>query len=266
MMCLASCVSRQVNLLQEPDKHIPHYDDTVSYEDYHIRRHDRLDVRVYSMDANVQKLFNTVGLTNRNYNGNVATSSGYANELYTYLVQEDGTIKFPLVGQMEVAGLTTREVKLKLEDELGTYIRSYGEQYKMISVDVRVVQRMFSVIQDGGHGHYPMRKEKMTIFEALAMAGNLGDWSDHSKVQIIRQMEDGQTKVIMFDVRSKDIINSEYYYIEPNDVIYVRQRWSKPLGVTDVLTGVGIVTTTVSFGLFIYSIVQRSINAAKSSK
>ena len=264
---MASCVSRRVNLLQEPDKHIPHYEDTVSYEDYHIRRNDRLDVRVYSVDENVQKLFNTVGLSNRNLGYNtVSTNAGYSNELYTYLVLEDGTIKFPLIGNLEVAGLSTREVKIKLEEELSSYIRSYGEQYKMISIDVRVVQRMFSIITDGKSGHYSMRREKMTVFEALAMAGNLGDWSEHSKVQIIRQMEDGQTKVIMFDVRSKDIINSEYYYIEPNDVIYVRQHWSKPFGVTDVLTGVGIVTTTVSFGLFIYSIVQRSIKAAKSTK
>ena len=264
---MASCVSRRVNLLQEPDKYIPHYEDTVSYEDYHIRRNDRLDVRVYSVDENVQKLFNTVGLSNRNLGYNtVSTNAGYSNELYTYLVLEDGTIKFPLIGNLEVAGLSTREVKIKLEEELSSYIRSYGEQYKMISIDVRVVQRMFSIITDGKSGHYSMRREKMTVFEALAMAGNLGDWSDHSKVQIIRQMEDGQTKVIMFDVRSKDIINSEYYYIEPNDVIYVRQHWSKPFGVTDVLTGVGIVTTTVSFGLFIYSIVQRSIKAAKSTK
>ncbi len=261
----SSCVARHVNLMQEPSekKHIPSYEDTLSFEDYRIRIHDRLDIRVYSVDQNVQKLFNATGISGygSGYQNN-ATQAGYANELYTFLVLEDGTIDFPLVGHVEVRGKTTREVKHTLESVLAEYIRDYGD-YRMISVDVNVVQRMFSIIYDGGSASVPMRREKMTIFEAIASAGgNLGDWSDRSKVRIVREIE-GQTKVIMFDMRSKDIVNSEYYYIEPNDVIYIQQRLGKPLGVTNVLTAVGVVTTTVSFGLFIYAIVQRSIKAAK---
>ena len=258
---LSSCVAKHVNLMQEPDKHIPHYADTLPYADYRIHTNDRLDVRVYSVDEQVQKLFNATIASGRMGMGNNATMSGFSNELYTYLVDDDGTIDFPLVGRIPVENLTTREVKLVLEDSLAGYIRDYGD-YKMVSVDVNVVQRMFSVICDGGSSTLSMRREKMTIFEALAMASDLGDWSDRSKVRIIREVG-GQTKVIMFDLRSKDIINSEYYYIEPNDVIYVQQRVGKPFGVNNVLTAVGVVTTTVSFGLFIYAIVQRSINASK---
>ena len=261
-LLLSSCVAKHVNLMQEPDKHIPHYADTLPYADYKIHTNDRLDIRVYSVDEQVQRLFNASGMSGSGNNRNVATNAGYANELYTYLVMDDGTIEFPLVGKIPVKDMTTREVKLVLEDALAEYIRDYGD-YKMVSVDVNVVQRMFSVICDGGSSSLAMRREKMTIFEALAMAPDLGDWSDRAKVRIVREV-DGQTKVIMFDLRSKDIVNSEYYYIEPNDVIYVQQRIGKPFGVNNVLTAVGVVTTTVSFGLFIYAIVQRSINASKS--
>lgn len=265
-LLLSSCVAQHINLLQEPtDRNkIPHYVDTLSYEDYQIHCNDRLDVRVYSVDAQVQRLFNATGMSGSGGNRNTAVESGFANELYTYLVFDDGTIDFPLVGKLYVKDMTTREVKLALEDALSEYIRDYGD-YKMVSVDVSVVQRRFSVIYDGGSGSYAMRREKMTIFEALAMCGSWGDWSDRAKVRIIREI-DGQTKVIMFDIRSKDIINSEFYYIEPNDVIYVQQRFGKPVGVTDVLTGVGVATTTISFGLFVYAIVQRSINASKGKR
>jgi len=254
--------------MQEPTKHnkIPEYADTLSYEDYRLRIDDRLDVRVYSVDEQVKKLFTASGVSGNNMNNryNVSSSTGYANELYTYLVLEDGTIDFPLVGKVDVRGLTTREVKLRLEEELATFIRDYGD-FKMVSVDVQVVQRMYSVISEGGTGNYPIRREKLTIYEALAQAGDVGDWSDRSKVRIIREIE-GKTKVIMFDLRSNDIVNSEFYYIEPNDVIYVQQLRGKAFGISNAATTVSIVATTISFGVFVYGLVQRIINASNRSK
>lgn len=265
LWCSSCVTSKKVNLMQEPTRRnkIPEYADTLSYEDYRLRIGDRIDVRVYSVDEQVKKLFTASGVSGTNMNNryNVASSAGYANELYTYLVLEDGTMDFPLVGKIQVRGMTTREVKLRLEEELATFIRDYGD-YKMVSVDVQVVQRMYSVISENGTGNFPIRREKLTIYEALAQAGDVGDWSDRSKVRIVREIE-GKTQVIMFDVRSKDIINSEYYYVEPNDVIYVQQLRGKAFGISNAATTVAVVATTLSFGGFVYAIVQRIINASK---
>ena len=252
--------------MQTPTKHnhIPAYADTVSYIDYVLRTGDRLYVRVHSVDAQVQRLFNAAissGGNNTNYmnmNMNNQSGVGYANELYTYLVLDDGTIDFPLVGRLQVRGMNTRQVKLRLEDELATFIKDYGD-FKMVSVDVNVVQRMYSVISQRGSGTYSIRREKLTIFEALAQAGDVGDWSDRSKVQIVRE-EGGKTRVISFDLRSEDIINSEYYYIEPNDIIYIRQIPGYSFGINSAATAVGVTAATISFGVFIYSIVQTGIN------
>lgn len=267
-LAMASCVtSRDVNLLQEPTKNhrIPSYSDTISYADYLLRTGDRLFVYVYSVDENVRKLFNQSGASG-GY-GNAAqlrqqmSNNGYSsNELYSYLVLDDGSIDFPLIGHIAVRGRTTREIKLALENALGAYIKSYGD-YKMISVEVNVVQRSYSVISNGGSGNFPIRKEKVTIFEALAQAGNIGDWSDRSKVRIIREIE-GQTQIMTFDLRSKDIINSEYYYIEPNDVIYIQKLRGQAFGINNAATTVAIVATTLSFGGFVYALVARIINAA----
>lgn len=267
---LSSCVtSKRINLMQEPTKNnkIPSYTDTISYEDYELRMGDRLYIRVHSVDQQVQKLFSAAlgGRLGSGYNNNYqqlnVANQGYANELYTYLVLEDGTIDFPLVGRLYVRGMNTRQVKYRLEEELATYIKDYGD-YKMVSVDVNVVQRMYSVISEGGSGNYSIRREKMTIYEAIAQAGDVGDWSDRSKVKIVREKE-GQTKVIEFDMRSRDIINSEYYYVEPNDVIYLQQLSGKAFRVSNITTAIAVTATTISFGGFIYGIVQRIINASK---
>jgi polysaccharide export outer membrane protein len=264
-LLMASCVtSKRVNLMQEPGKNgIPQYADTISYEDYELRIGDRLYIYVYSVDERVNKMFNsssgTIGLQMLQGGGGV----GGSYDLYTYLVQSDGCIDFPMVGRIPVRGLTTRNVKAILEEELSSFIKSYGE-YQMTSVDVKIVRRSFSVISDRGSGTFNIQKEKVTIFEALAMAGDIGDFGDRSKVRIVREKE-GVTHVKEFDVRSQDIINSEFYYIEPNDVIYIQRIKGQSFGINSVTTTISVVATTLAFGGFVYGLVVRTINAVDNA-
>lgn len=264
-LLMASCVtSKRVNLMQEPGKNgIPQYADTMSYEDYELRIGDRLYIYVYSVDERVDKMFNsssgTIGIQMLQGGGGV----GGSYDLYTYLVQEDGCIDFPMVGRVPVRGMTTRGVKRVLEDELSSFIKSYGD-YQMMSVEVKIVRRSFSVISDRGSGTFNIQKEKVTIFEALAMAGDIGDFGDRSKVRIVREKE-GQTQVKEFDVRSEDIINSEFYYIEPNDVIYIQRIKGQSFGINSVTTSISVVATTLAFGGFVYGLVVRTINAVENA-
>lgn len=264
-LLMASCVtSKRVNLMQTPGKNgIPQYADTVSYEDYELRIGDRLYIYVYSVDERVDKMFNsssgTIGMQMMQGGG----GGGGSYDLYTYLVQEDGCIDFPMVGRVPVRGMTTREVKRVLEDELSSFIKSYGD-YQMMSVEVKIVRRSFSVISDRGSGTFNIQKEKVTIFEALAMAGDIGDFGDRSKVRIVREKE-GLTLVKEFDVRSEDIINSEFYYIEPNDVIYIQRIKGQSFGINSVTTTISVVATTLAFGGFVYGLVVRTINAVDNA-
>ncbi len=264
-LLMVSCVtSKRVNLMQEPGKnHIPQYADTVSYEDYELRIGDRLYIYVYSVDERVDKMFNsssgTIGIQMLQSGSGV----GGSYDLYTYLVQEDGCIDFPMVGRVPVRGMTTRGVKRALEEELSSFIKSYGD-YQMMSVEVKIVRRSFSVISDRGSGTFNIQKEKVTIFEALAMAGDIGDFGDRSKVRIVREKE-GITQVKEFDVRSKDIINSEFYYIEPNDVIYIQRIKGQSFGINSVTTTISVVATTLAFGGFVYGLVVRTINAVDNA-
>ena len=263
---MASCVtSRKVNLLQEPGKHgVPTYTDTLTYEDYQIRIGDRLYVYVYSIDERVSSMFNASGngVNSSQIRQGAGASGSY--DLYTYLVADDGTIDYPLVGKVDVRGKTTREVKAVLERSLMEYVQDQTD-YKLLSVEVNIVRGTFSVISDHGSGMFAMPKEKVTIFEALAMAGDIGDFGDRSKVRIVREIE-GETKVMTFDVRSQDIINSEYYYIEPNDVIYIQRIKGQSFGINSVTTTISVVATTLAFGGFVYGLVVRIMNTVEKHK
>lgn len=244
--------------MQEPGKHIPSYADTLSYEEYVLRPDDRLYIYVYSVDENVTNLYNSGMGGNRGYMRQQMNSTAYGGyDLYTYLVDENGNIQFPTLGDIQVQGKTTREVKHLLEDELSKLITSMPG-YATVSVDVSLVQRSYSIIGMQS-GRYNIIKEKMTILEALAQAGDIADWADRSQIKLVREI-DGQTVIKEFDVRSKDIINSEFYYIEPNDIIYIRRFNGYSFGVNHVSGVIGVTASFLSYGVFVYSLVQTGIN------
>ena len=256
---MMSCVTaRKVNYMQEPDKQIPSYADTLAFEDYQLRIGDRLYVYVYSLDENIQKMYNAGGSNASQMRQQMSQGGTYGSyDLYTYLVDEEGNMDFPTIGKVFVQGLTTREVKHKLEQELSTLLQDLPG-YNTISVEVNIVNRSFSII-GAQSGRYMINKEKMTIFEALAMAGDLGEFNSRKEIKLVRE-KNGVTTIKTFDVRSKDIVNSEFYYIEPNDIIYIRQIPGYSFGINHVTTVIGVTAATVSFGVFIYSIVQTGIN------
>jgi len=258
-IALSSCVTaRKVNYMQEPDKYIPHYADTLSFEDYQLRIGDRLYVYVYSLDEKIMKMYNAGGSNASQMRQQMSQRSSYGSyDLYTYLIDEEGNIDFPTIGKQYVEGKTTREVKYQLEEELGKLLAEIPG-YSTVSVEVNIVNRSFSVI-GAQSGRYMINKEKMTIFEALAMAGDLGEFNSRKEIKLVRE-KNGVTTIKTFDARSKDIINSEYYYIEPNDIIYIRQIPGYSFGINHVTTVIGVTAATISFGVLIYTIVQTGIN------
>ena len=256
---LSSCVtSRKVNYMQEPDKYIPHYADTLAFEDYELRIGDRLYVYIYSLNEEIQKMYNAGGANSSYMRQQMGQSTMYGSyDLYTYLIDEEGYITFPTLGKIFVQGNTTREVKLKLEEELSTLLHELPG-YSTISVEVNIVNRSYSII-GAQSGRYMINKEKMTIFEALAQAGDLAEFNSRKEIKLVRE-KNGMTTIKTFDVRSKEIVNSEFYYIEPNDIIYIRQIPGYSFGINHVTTVIGVTAATISFGVFIYSIVQTGIN------
>lgn len=253
---LPSCVmSHKLNYLQQRDN-LPEYNDSLKFEDYRLQRGDYVYVLISAIDGDAANTFNGFSTSGYNsFSGQSMSSDNSTSRLYMYLVDEDDCIDYPYIGKLKVTDKTLREVKEMLETALSEMLTGF-------SVEVRLANRSFSILGEAGTGKYTIPKEKLTIFEALAMGGDLKMYSNRSKIQIIRQTSKG-TVVKTFDIRTKSIIDSEFYYIQPNDVIYVPFTDAKAWGASHVTNVISLTMTTISFGLFIYSIVDSIIKATK---
>jgi len=238
---LSSCMTaRQINYLQPPGRGIPAFADTVAFEEYRLRVGDRLFIQVLSLDEEMNRLFNIGGAG--------AQMSGSLSELFTYRVESDGTIYLPRVGSVYIAGKTLREVRFHLIELLSPYFMATTR----VDVEVRRVHRYFSVIGEGRRaGRFPIDREKINIFQALALAGDIGTFGNRSNVQILRETPNG-AEILTFDIRSEDIIHSRYFWIQDNDVIYIQPMARQVFGITTFSGLLGTIMTTISFGTMLY--------------
>lgn len=202
---MTSCYShRVIGYLQEPSKanKLPVYD-SVPYEPYRIHVNDEIIYRLISMDETMTKMLGT---------NNASLGYQYAN---AYRVHEDGTIDLPFLPPIAIKGKTEIEAQEAIRD-------AFREVIPDADVKVAMNNKYFSVIGDADAGQYYIYKEKMNIFQALALTGDVMNSGDRRHIRIIRPRDEGQEpEILEFDMRTNTIIDSKYYYVYPNDVIYV---------------------------------------------
>lgn len=190
---------RQVGLLQERDG-LPTYD-SAAYEPYRLQVNDEIIYRVVTMDQTIAKTLSA----------NTNNVGQYAN---SYRIYSDGTVDIPFLAPVKLAGLT----ELEAQDALRSAFR---EIIPDADVKLAMYNKRFTVMGDANSGMYNIYKERMTIFQALAMSGDLLNSGDRRHVRIIRPRGNGEPEVLEFDIRTNTIIDSKYYYVYPNDLIYV---------------------------------------------
>ena len=240
---LVSCLTTgQTNLLQEPGAGIPSYPKIdAPVEEYRVKTGDQLTIMVTTnpLDRSTTQLFSYFSMMNLSAGANSRS----------FPVRIDGTIYFPYLGDIYVKGKTTLEIQQLLEKRFNESIADD------CNVRVSIENRYYSVIGEAAAGRYPIIKEQMTIYQALAQSGGIKPFGDRKNVKIIRQMENG-TMIKSFDLRSQDIVNSEFYYVQPNDIIYVQPLGRQFLGITSFGAVFAVVSTVVSLGLMIYNFVK----------
>ena len=226
---LSACYShRQIGYLQEPTKSnkLPVYD-SVPYEPYKIRVNDELIYRLITLDETISKALDA----------NNSNSYQYAN---SYRVHEDGTIDLPFLQPIKVTGLTEQEAQ-------ETIRAAFREIIPDADVKVALYNKTFSVIGDANAGRYFIYKEKMNIFQALALTGDVMNSGDRRHIRIIRPREGAQDpEILEFDMRTNSIIDSKYYYIYPNDVIYVARTKDSFYKVPTYTGFLGLITSSVA--------------------
>ena len=199
-------------------------------EPYRIQPNDNLYIQVISNDELAQ-FFNLTATVQ-------TMTSDAAIELVSYKVDLNGEIDFPYIGNVKVAGLTTNEIKKIIS-------KSISERIVQYSVDVKLVNRSVSLLGEFKNpGIYSFYRDRVTIFEAIGMGKDLTDLANRHNVKIIRHLN-GEKNVTTIDLTSSEVLTSQYYYILPNDVIYVEpsHKFYESKGMTITATLIGAFST-----------------------
>ena len=196
MFCMLSALTgcygyRQVGLLQERED-LPQYD-SAAYEPYRLQVNDEIIYRVVTMDETIAKTLSA----------NMQGAGQYAN---SYRIYSDGTVDIPFLAPVKLAGLT----ELEAQDTLR---KAFREIIPDADVKLAMYNKTFTVLGDARSGKYAINKERLTIFQALAMTGDLMNSGDRRHVRIIRPSGNAEPEVLEFDIRTNSIIDSKYYYV-----------------------------------------------------
>ena len=168
-------------------------------------------------------------LTVATQNNVAITSTTSQPILQQYLVDNDGKINFPVLGELRVGGLTKKEAEQLIVEKLKPYIKETP------IVTVRMVNYKISVLGEVARpGTFTISNEKVNLLEALAMAGDMTVWGvrDNVKlksllIKLIRESADGKQEIITLDLNSAETILSPYYWLQQNDIVYVTPNKAK---------------------------------------
>lgn len=177
--------------------------------DYKLKPQDELYITINSLDDESTNVFNV------SEKGNFFNLTPYAASLLSYQISKEGYLQLPIIGDLDVVGKTTNEVRMMIQDSL-EFVLSKP------TVTVKLSNRFVTVLGEvNSPGQYTYVGEKLTIYEALGMAGDITDFGNRREVSITRN-QDSINKIVTVDLTEPGIASSEYLYIRPNDVLYVK--------------------------------------------
>lgn len=221
--------------------------------EYKLQINDILYVSVASTDALVSQAFShSTGGSQQM----MQVQGGLGSMLYLigYSINPFGEIELPILGKININGLTVNQAKEKIDIELKKYFKVYHLIVKLTEMPFTV---MGEVLRPG---RYSGMINQITLFEALALAGDFTPIANRKNVTIIRQNPDG-IKVYKVDFTQADLINTPYFLLRPNDVIYIEPLKSRSIGnfssFQNSLSTITPILTTLVLALNTYIIITR---------
>ncbi|WP_226389054.1 polysaccharide biosynthesis/export family protein [Penaeicola halotolerans] len=253
LLLFTSCVSndRLIYLQNLPGKEPIPLDSLITYQpaEYRLQVNDIIDVKINTAKEEYQNLFNIndAGAAARAGQG----GGGDIYYLTGYTVDKRGDIELPEIGKVNVVGLTLEETKLKIEELVGEFVT------KNTFVSVRLGGIRFSAFGEfNSPGQYVALQNRVTIFEAVARAGELSIVAKRNKLIVIRQYPEG-SRIHEVNLLDRNIVNTPFYFVQPGDQLY-----AEPMKVREIGSGItGLQTlqltvTTISAVLLILNLVR----------
>lgn len=250
----ACVVNKKYQYLQKDDVNVKESvieKDTIlrSYDlsnfEYKLQPEDILSVKFYSLTPEEYDFFSVKSGKNNTYN---QFQNGAAALVNGYLIDEDGNIEFPVVGKVNVSGLTIFEAQNEILEVAKQYLKNPV-------VEVRLLNFRFTVLGEvKKEGTYSSLNNRITMVEALGLAGGLTDLGDKSNIKIIRQGK-GVAEVYYLNLLEEEFVASPYYYVNQNDIVIVPPLKQRPYQVY-FGKNLALIISSVSLLILVLNLVQ----------
>lgn len=228
----------------------------ISYElpEYRLQYNDIIDIQIQTVEDILEKGFSSK-IQSENNNpifGQIAQSGGDVYYMTGYTVDKNGFIKMPLLGELKVNDMTLEEVRILVEGKITRYVTSE------IFVRVKLGGIRFSSLGEFRRpGKYVVLQDRLTIFEAIAQAGDLTAVAKRDEILLVRQYPDG-TRLHRINLNDRQIIRTPYYFIQPNDQIYAEPMKVRQIGAGDSSAqSVALIISSITAATLILSIILR---------
>lgn len=222
---------------------------TVPFTDPVIKPNDILQVSILTLDPVVNAMLNTESTTSFTVQPGSANAQATSPQVNGFLVDRDGNLELPIVGKVKVAGLTTSVARDSIHNRVELY-------YKKPVVNVKFTNFTVTVLGEVAHpSTYVVPNEKVSILDAIGMAGDLTIFGKRENVMLIRDTL-GQKQFIRFNLNSSSTISSPYFYLRQGDVVYVEPGKARVEG-TDAAVKARNYSLIISLTALIITIISR---------
>jgi polysaccharide export outer membrane protein len=225
LFCCSCASYKNIPYFQDLDQHNITKEEINNYSPLIIQPGDLLAINVTSPSTGTE-VFNynlnriSGGGSNNGTSSGSSSQGSPENSVIGFLVDVNGNINLPLVGQMKVSGLSTNNLTEQLQTALTKF-------FTKPIVNIRIMNFKISVLGDVMKPDvYTIQNERITLPEALSLAGDLNITAIRNNILLIREIN-GKREFIPVDLNSKRVFNSPYYYLKNHDVIYVTPNRSK---------------------------------------
>lgn len=213
--------------------------ESITPSEYKVMPYDNLYIRVITPDPEWSALFNMMPVGT----GGAVTEESLA--LFGYPVDLDGNIEIPFVGKVKAEGRTLQEIKIDLDSIFKNYVSD-------AAITVRLVNNYVSVIGEVARpGRYLLTKDRVNILEVISMAGDLREFSNRQKLQLIRPSRYGPV-IKVFTLNDRSILSSELYHVMPNDIIYAPPLKAKAFDINASVWTLFMSTITSALGVIAF--------------
>lgn len=223
-------------------------------EDYLLQINDIVEVNIKTSDPEMNQLFAMVNAEGNQMGGQMAGGQGAGDVFFMngYTLDDEGNIELPLIGKIKLEGLNTEGAKLKIESLVKNYVNE-GDFF----VRVRLGGIRFSALGEFNRsGKFTLLQNRVTIFEAIAFAGDLSRVAKRDEVLLIRQYPDG-TQIHKINLLDRSLLNSEFYWLKPNDLIYAEPMKVREIGAGNTLVEtLTLFTTSVTAVVLVLNLLQ----------